>query len=266
MNLPASCVPLCLGIALGALSPGAGAGAVSDRVKNGKLLRVCIWPEYYGVTYRDPRTSRLSGIDVDLSQALAHDLGVKLAYVDTSFVTFIEDLLADRCDLAMFAVGILPQRARRLRFTRPYLESDIYAITTRSNPVVRRWEDIDWPGVKVAVAAGTFMEQVMGERLTQASTVSVRPPATREHELQSGRVDVFMTDYAYSQKLLDNAEWALRIAPPKPFHVIPYGYAMRPGDDDWFHHIDAFVARIQSDGRLLDAAQRHRLEPMVRRH
>lgn len=247
------------------MSTGASAGMVLERVRTSQLLRVCIWPDYYGVTYRDPRTGLLAGIDIDLSRALAQDLGVRLQHVDTSFVSLIDDLVGDRCDVAMFAVGILPQRTRHLRFTRPYLESDIYAITTRSNPAVRRWDDIDRPGVKVAVSAGSFMEPVMGERLKQAQMVIVRPPATREHELLSGRVDVFMTDYAYSQKLLDSAEWALRIAPPKPFFVLPYGYAMRQGDDAWFKEVDGFVARIQADGRLLEAARRHRLEPNLRR-
>jgi cyclohexadienyl dehydratase len=160
--------------------------------------------------------------------------------------------------------GLLPQRKEHLRFTRPYLESDIYGVTTRSNPVVRQWSDIDKAGVIVAVAAGTFMEPVMQDRLKQARVVSVRAPDTRERELEAGRVDVFMTDYPYSRRLLDNAEWAVLIRPPEPFHVLPYAYAVRPGDPQWLDTVDAFVARIQADGRLHAAARRHGLLPIVR--
>ena len=39
---------------------------------------------------------------------LAKDLGVKLQHVDSSFPTLVDDLKADRCDVAMFAVGLLP--------------------------------------------------------------------------------------------------------------------------------------------------------------
>ncbi len=116
----------------------------------------------------------------------------------------------------MFAVGVLPQRAAQLSFTQPYLQSDIYGITTRSNRVVREWADIDKPGVQVAVQAGTFMEPVMAAALKQAKMVVVKPPATRERELEAGRVDVFMTDYPYSRRLLDNADWATLVSPPKP--------------------------------------------------
>ena len=106
-------------------------------------------------------------------------------------------------------------------------------------------------------------EPVVGAALTQARMVVVRPPATRERELEAGRIDVFMTDYPYRRRLLDNADWAELIAPPAPFHVLPYAYAVKPGDDEWFAALDAFVRRIQRDGRLEGAAQRNRLSSLV---
>ncbi len=253
----------CL-FALAAAAPLTGvAGPVLDRVKASGTVRVCIWPDYYGITFRDPRNQQLSGIDIELSAQFAQDLQARLEYVDSSFVTLIDDVKSGRCDVAMFAVGMLPQRMEQLRFTRPYLRSDIYGVTTKANRVVRQWVDIDKPGVLVGVQAGTFMEPVMGAALKQARMVVVRPPATRERELEAGRIDVFMTDYPYSRRLLDNADWAELIAPPAPFHVLPYAYAVKPGDDEWFAALDAFVHRIQRDGRLEGAAQRNRLSSLV---
>ena len=256
-------VALAACLAWAAALPLAQAGAVQDRVKQTGVLRVCIWPDYYGVTYRNPRTQQLVGIDIDLSAELARDLGVKLQYVDSSFVALVDDVKADRCDVAMFAVGMLAQRKEHLRFSRPYMQSDIYAVSTKSNRVVRKWADIDQPGVMVAVQAGTFMEPVMGATLKNAKLVSVKPPATRERELEAGRVDVFMTDYPYSRRLLDNADWATLIAPPAPFNVLPYGYAVKPGDAEWLVAVDQFVQRIQRDGRLDTAARRHGLGAIV---
>jgi ABC-type amino acid transport substrate-binding protein len=240
--------------------------AAPQRLRSGGELRVCIWPDYYGISARNPRTGQLAGIDIDLSAALASDLKLTLKYVDSSFATLVDDLTQDRCDVAMFAVGVTPQREAALRFTRPYLESDIYAVTTRSNRVVQRWEDLDRPGVRVAVQAGTFMEPVMAAALKQATLVVVRPPDTRERELEAGRVDAFMTDYPYSRRLLDNVDWARLGAPPAPFHVLPYAYAVKPGDAAWLATVDEFVARIQRDGRLLAAAKRHGLTAIVRTH
>ncbi len=249
-------------------SPAARAASGPDelvlqRLRAGQPLRVCIWTGYYGITWRNPRNQQLVGLDIDLSRLLVEQLGVPMVYVESSFGTLIDDLLGERCDLAMFAIGVLPQRARHLAFSQPYLRSGIYAVTTHSSRVVRRWEDIDRPGVVVAVQAGTFMEPVMGEALKQAQLRVIRPPTSRERELEAGRVDVFMTDYPYSRRLLDNADWARLIEPPTPFHVLPYAYAMKPGQPGWLAEVDAFVLRIRQDGRLLALARRHGLAPIV---
>jgi cyclohexadienyl dehydratase len=244
-------------------APAAHAGPVLDRIRASGELRVCIWPDYYGITFRNPKTQQLAGIDIDLSAQFARQLGVRLNYVDSSFVNLINDVTSDRCDIAMFAVGVLPQRAERLRFTSPYLASDIYGVTTRSSRVIRQWADIDQPGVRVAVQAGTFMEPVMRERLKQATMVVIRPPQTREAELEAGRVDVFMTDYPYSRRLLDNADWARLVTAPAPFHVLPYAYAVKPGDEEWFREAEAFVTRIKADGTLAAAAARHGLREIM---
>jgi ABC-type amino acid transport substrate-binding protein len=237
---------------------------IAQRVQASGELRVCIWPEYYGVSLRNPRTGQLSGIDIDLSAAFAADLHVAVRHVDSSFATLVDDLVQDRCDVAMFAVGRTAQRERQLRFSRPYLESDIYAVTTRSNRVVQQWDDLDKPGVRIGVQAGTFMEPVMASALKRATLVVVRPPDTRERELEAGRVDAFMTDYPYSRRLLDSADWARLVAPPSAFYVMPYAYAVKPGDAAWLGQVDDFVGRAQRDGRLRAAAERHGLGAIVR--
>lgn len=250
------------GTAFAALSVAAHAQTL-ERVRAAGKLQVCIWPDYYGITYRNPRTQQLGGIDIDLSAELGRDLGVAVEYVESSFPQLAADVNGGRCDVAMFAVGILPARKELMAFTEPYLQSDIYGVTNRASRTVRQWSDIDQPGVLVAVQAGTFMEPVMRDSLKQARMVVIKPPATREQELEAGRVDVFMTDYPYSRRLLDNADWARLVAPPKPFFVLPYGYAVKRGDAKWLARLDEFVAAIKRDGRLLAAAKRHGLADIV---
>jgi cyclohexadienyl dehydratase len=243
--------------------PAPVASSRLDRVKAAGEVRVCIWPDYYSITFRNPKSGELSGIDATLSQAFARDLGVKVTYVDSSFPSLVGDLLSDRCDVAMFGVGMLPERSAKVRFTRPYLRSDIWAVTTKTNPTIKGWDDIDRRGRVVAVQAGTFMEPVMRNWLKQAELVTVKPPATREREIQSGRADVFMTDYPYSRRVIDNAEWARVMAPEKPIFPLSYAYAVAPGDDAWLARVDQFVADIQRDGRLMDAARASKLDPIV---
>lgn len=242
------------------------AAAAADRlarVAAAKLVRVCIWPDYYGITYRNHRTQQLAGLDIDMAHELGKDLGAAVQFVDSSFARLIDDVTQDHCDIAMFAIGITPQRQEKLRFTRPHLASDIYAVTTRSNRRIKDWQDIDKPDTVVAVARGTLHEPIMKEKLKSAQLLVLDTPFAREQEVQSGRADVFMTDYPYGQRMLANSDWARLITPPETYHITPYAYAMKPGDDQWYARIERFMSDIKRDGRLRAAAQRHKLDPIV---
>ena len=240
-----------------------GAGSRLARIQAAQQVRVCIWPDYYGITYRNPKTNQLSGVDIDMAQALVNDLGTSVVFVDSSFAKLTDDVTQDRCDVAMFAVGITPARQEKLRFTPPHLASDIYGVVSKANRRIQRWDDIDKPGVVVAVAKGTLHEPVMRDKLKAAQLLVLDTPFAREQEVQSGRADVFMTDFPYSQRFLANADWARLVAPPGYYHVTPYAYAMAPGDDAWHTRLTQFVADIKRDGRLMNAARAHQLAPIV---
>lgn len=240
-------------------------GKTEARVLESKKLMVCIWPDYYGITYRNPKTLQLSGIDIDLAHELARDLGsgVKPVFVDSSFSKLIGDVTEGRCDVAMFAIGITASRAEKLRFTQPTLRSDIYAITSKSNRRIKEWADIDRSGVVVAVAKGTYHEPVMREKLKKATLLVADTPFAREQEVESGRADVFMTDYPYSQRMLAMTDWARLLSSPVPYHLTSYAYAVKPGDEQWLARLERFVRDIKRDGRLMTAAKRHKLHEIV---
>jgi len=239
------------------------AGSRLARIQAAQQVRVCIWPDYYSITYRNPKTNQLSGVDIDMAHALGHDLGASVVFVDSSFARLADDVTQDRCDVAMFAVGITPARQEKLRFTPPHLISDIYAVVSKANRRIQRWDDIDKPGVVVAVAKGTLHEPVMQGKLKAARLLVLDTPFAREQEVQSGRADVFMTDFPYSQRFLANADWARLLAPPGRYHLTPYAYAVAPGDEAWHARLSRFVADIKRDGRLLAAARAYQLDPIV---
>ena len=253
-----------------AASPG-GAGAAAatgnllEEVRREGRLRVCMWPDYYGISYRNRRTGVLQGLDVDLSQALAADLGVRLETVDTDFSRVVDDVASRRCHVAMMGVGVTPARAERMAFSLPYLRSDVYAITTRSNRNIRTWEDLDRPGRVVVVQRGTLMEPLMVRVLRQAQLRVVSRPGEREQEVESGRADAFITDYPYSRRMLATTDWARLVAPEKVVQLTDYAYAVPLGELAWLERVNAFVRAIRQDGRLEQAARRHELLAIVAR-
>jgi len=232
-----------------------------DVTKSG-VLRVCIWPMYYSISFRNPESGQLEGIDIDLSRELAKDMGVKLEYVETSFGSFIADLQANKCDLGMFGVGATMKRAQAAAFSDPYLTSGVYAVVRKGGPITT-WADIDKPGINAGVSLGSYIETFMRSYFKNAKTVAVAAPATTPAELMAQRVDVVMTDYPASIKMNAQFDWTITVAPPETLSVTPYAYVMNQGDQIWLNYINLFVRTIKLDGRLKAAAEKNKLGPIV---
>lgn len=236
-----------------------------ERIQSDKQLRVCIWPGYFSISARHPKTGKLEGIDIELAHEFARDLGVDLGFVETDFGRFMDDIEQDRCDIGMFSIAITPSRAQRIDYSEPYLASHMYGVTTKTNANVERWQDMDQPGGVVCVQKGTYMEGYMQNHLQHARVLVVSDPREREESVLSGRADVFITDYPYSRKVLRFYDWAKLIEPsdisaPRPFR---YAYVVAKEQPQWLERVNAFVRQIKRDGRLEEAARHHDLLPAV---
>lgn len=240
--------------------------AMSERERNIKSageLKVCIWPDYFSISYKNQKSGLLEGIDIDLSREFAQDLGVEVKYVATHFGIFMEDIQQDNCDIAMFGVGTTPERAKIIDFSEPYLSSSMYGIASRTNPLVDSWQDIDQPEVVVCVQEGTYMENAMITSLQNAQLMRVVKSSQRELEVRSGRADVFIADYPYAQKMLQVYDWAKILEPIGTTEQIQYAYAVKKGQTDWLMRVNDFVIAIKKDGRLKQYAQKNRLQPIA---
>lgn len=234
-----------------------------DDIKAENEIRVCIWPGYFAISYRNPRTNKLEGVDIDMARALAGDLGVSLTFVDSSFAKLAENMTTDKCDISMHGVGIRDSRKAFMDFSEPHLSSGIYAVGMKSNDMIQSWDDIDQNGNIVVVQKGTYMEPVMRDYLKKADLSVVESFKAREQEVEAGRADVFMTDYPYGRRMSRLTDWALLLEPEETLAPTPYAYAVPKGDDEWLAYVNDFVARIKIDGRLRESAKKHGLLPIV---
>ena len=256
---------LAVGLIAATLATSADAQQQQSRlfeVTKSKKLRVCQFPLYYSISFRNPKTGQIEGIDADLAKELAKELDASLEIVEFGFGTFIADLQANKCEIGMFGVGASLKRAQAVEFSKPYLVTNVYAVT-RKDGAIKTWADVDKKGIKAAVSLGSYIEPFMKSYLKNAEVVSVAPPNTREGELVAGRVDIIMTDYPTAIKVTDEFDWAKTIEPTEKLAVTPYAYVVPQGDQIWLNFINLFVDTIKLDGRLLQAAKRHKLDPIV---
>src|SRR6195256_5988377 len=89
-------------------------------VTKNKKLRVCQYPLYYSISFRNPKSGEIEGIDADLAKELAKELDAQLEIVESGFATFIADLQANKCEIGMFGVGATLKREASGEFFQHY--------------------------------------------------------------------------------------------------------------------------------------------------
>jgi Na+/H+-dicarboxylate symporter len=67
--------------------------------------------------------SQLVGLDVDLANVLARDMGVDLEFVRVSPESMVPDLIAGRFDLMMSGLTVTPDRMLEMLFSAPYMKA-----------------------------------------------------------------------------------------------------------------------------------------------
>lgn len=234
-----------------------------ETIKSKGEVRVCIWPDYYSISYKNPRTGKIEGVDIDMANALADSLGVKPLFIETFFSHLIKNMTHDICDIAMHGVGIRDDRKAFMDFTEPHLISGIYAIATKSHRTIKTWKDIDQANNIVAVQKGTYMEPVMQRLLKKASLSVVDSFKGREQEVLSGRADVFITDFPYGYRMSVLTQWAHLISPPSPIAPTPYAFAIPKGNPEWLQTVNQFVKDVKADGRLMKSTKKYGLESII---
>jgi polar amino acid transport system substrate-binding protein len=109
------------------------AAALPDRITARGSMVAAIVPNYPPMEFRDPATSTLAGFDVELGEALARKLGVKIEWQETSFEQMIPALGTGRVDIILSGMSDLATRHAAASFV-DYLRSgpQFFAQASRS--------------------------------------------------------------------------------------------------------------------------------------
>lgn len=112
-----------LGLSAAALAAGlAQAQNLPARIQEKKTISIANVPNYPPLEFKDPKTGTLTGLDIDLGNALAKKLGVEAKWEEIGFEGMIPALTTGRVDMILSGMSDLPSRRETLDFV-DYLAS-----------------------------------------------------------------------------------------------------------------------------------------------
>ncbi len=216
---------------LAALAAGALAQELPERIKKAGKLVGATQPNYPPIAFKDPATNQLQGFDIELGEAIAKELGVKMEWQETAFAQMISSLVTSRVDIVMAGMSDLPARREQVDFV-DYLKTGAQFYTSQANSATIKSVD-DLCGKKVGASRSTNWPTQI-EEWSKANCVAKGKPAMTvvgtegsvdaRAQLKSGRLDAGVQGsetMSYFQKLEPNTYFPLGTAFTESLMGIP---------------------------------------------
>ena len=114
--------------------PAASAGTIDDIKAKGKIV-IGIQAANPPWGFVDATTGNADGIDADIGKAFAKELGVKAEFAGLEVANRIPALTSGRVDVLFSTMAMLPDRAKAVQYSKPYVASTIYLVAPKSTPI-----------------------------------------------------------------------------------------------------------------------------------
>lgn len=222
--------------------------ATSALAATGKLRAALIASNPVLVTRRPDGT--LGGVSVAVARALAAHLGipVELKPYDNP-ARYNESLATDDWDIGLAARD--PSRAEHLAFSVTFMEVD-NGYVARPGAVPSTADEVDGPGVKIAVAQGSAPHTVLRRLIKNAEIVPVPGGFEPAREiLATGKADVYGENLHLAHRIADALPGG-RVLPGR-FNVVHMAIGVRKRAAAALPTVDEFVNRSRSDGTVQKA-------------
>jgi cyclohexadienyl dehydratase len=215
----------------------------------GAVLRICTTGDYLPLTYRDPDTGAYRGIDIEMANDLAGDLGRVPEFVATSWPTLARDLTdPGKCDIAMGGISATPARRQIAEFTAPYLSNGKVALVRAVDADrFQTIDQIDQSGVRVIENSGGTNEQFARQRLVNVELIIWPDNTTIFDQLVDGHADVMITDAIEADYQATQHPELVAVHPDQPYtsdrkvYLLPLRSALAGQVNRWLN-------RVLSDG------------------
>ena len=234
-----------------------------DEIRDRGTLLVGTPGDYRPLSFFDAETGGYWGFDIEVAGEIAKALGVKVAFVRTSWPKLTSDMLADPqlFDIAVGGITITDERQESMAMSEGYLTNGKTILCRASDSdLYQSLADIDKPNVRVIVNPGGMNEKFAKDNLKYATLYVYHKNEDIPLFVAEGKADVMITEITEAPYYVKNDS---RLAAPlldKPFSHGEIGILMRKGQNDLLQIVNSTIQRMKEDGTFKSLKEKYGLE------
>ncbi|MCH3918812.1 MAG: ABC transporter substrate-binding protein [Spirochaetia bacterium] len=224
-------------------------GSIVDQIKARGVVKVATGT-YVPFEFRDAKTDKIVGFDIDLAQLIADKLGVKLEVSDMPFTTIIPSVEKGDYDFSIAAMYDTPARRKIVLMSDSYMKTGMVLVAKKGNPLgIKTLQDCN--GLKVGVKAGATSQKVAEDAKEKYGLnykiVGYDETVGCVSDLEVGRVDAVVNDLL-NELELEKVHPGVEIVSDDPFTTADLACATKIGNDDLMKIINEVIATYKTDG------------------
>lgn len=192
-------------------------------------------------------TGKNAGYDVDIGVLFGEYLGLPVEFQVVTNQNRIAALQSGKVDVLFATLGMLPDRAQSLQYSRPYA-ANVMPVLAKKSMEISGPEDL--AGVLVGVPKASTQEIVLTEIAPEANFRRFDDDSSTIQALLSGQVDVVGASQFYLSRV---EELSPGVYENKfPIKTNYNGAGTRLGDREWNATVNAFLDEIEENGKLAE--------------
>ncbi|MBA1202246.1 cystine ABC transporter substrate-binding protein [Pseudomonas capeferrum] len=231
------------------------AGAQLQTIKDKGVINVGLEGTYPPFSFVDA-DGKLTGFEVELSEMLAKELGVKSKLQPTKWDGILAALESKRLDVVVNQVTISEERKKKYDFSEPYTVSGIQALVlAKKKDALKIDGAADLADKKVGVGLGTNYEQWLKQEVPKADIRTYEDDPSKFQDLRVGRIDAILIDrlaaLEYAKKAKDTALTG------DAFSRLESGVTLRKGEPELLEAINKALEKLRADGSLAKLSEKY---------
>ena len=192
---------------------------------------------------------KLVGIDVDVANAIAEKLGMKLEVVDIAFDSIVSGVQAGKYDMGMAGMTVNEERLEKVNFSDSYA-TGIQVVIVKEGGKVKSLDDMAADGVVIGTQSGTTGFLFASEDFGDEKVKGFAKTTDTVEALKNGQVDCVMLDNEPAKALVAaNPDAGLSIL-DTAYANEDYAIAINKQNTDLLNQINAALAELKADGTL----------------